>query len=85
MESAHPQPPGADRQHGAETGEHLLGSLVGEGDCKYAMRINLTGLHQPGDTCGQHPRLARACARQNQRMLRRQGDGLGLFGIEIGK
>ena len=33
----------------------------------------------------EHARLARASTRKDEAVLRRQGDGLQLFGVEIGE
>ena len=85
VEGADPHPAGAHRQHGGQPGEHLLGSFVGKCNRQNAGRIDLTGLDQPGDAGGQHAGLARAGTGEDQRMLPRKGDGLELFGVEIGE
>ena len=84
VKGADPHAAGAHRQHGRQAGEHFLGGFVGKCNRQDACGIDLTGLDQPGDAGGQHPRLARAGTGQDQRMLRRKGDGLELFGVEIG-
>jgi hypothetical protein len=44
---------------------------------------DLAGGNQPGDAGGQHPRLARTGAGEDQGVLRRQGDGGQLRFIEV--
>ena len=73
------------RQHGLQAQLHLFGRLVGEGHRQNAAGRDLRGLQQPGDASGQHPGFARTCARQDQRMLRRQGHGPVLLLIELGE
>jgi hypothetical protein len=46
---------------------------------------SLAGLHQVRDARREHARLAAACAREDQRALARERDGLELLGIEAGK
>jgi len=62
----------AVRQHGTQASEHLFGGFVGEGHGNQTARRHLTGLQQPGNAGGEHPGLARTCAGQYQRVLRRQ-------------
>ncbi len=83
MEGADPHAARVDRQHRRDAGEHLLRRLVGEGHREDAVRRHLPGLDQPHDARGQHPRLARAGARQNQRRFMRQRHGGALFGVEV--
>ncbi len=85
VESAHPHAAGGDRQHGGDAREHFLRRLVGERDREHAGGADVAGLDQPGDARGEHARLARARARQDQRGLVGQGDGGELFGVEIGE
>ena len=63
--------------------QHLLGGLVGEGHGQHAAGRDLAGLEQPGDARGQHARLARAGAGEDQRGLGRQRDGGELLGVEV--
>ncbi len=56
------------RQHVRQAGHHFLGGLVGEGDRQNATGRDLPGLQQPSDAGGQHPRLARTGAGEDQRM-----------------
>ncbi len=83
VESADPHTARIDGQHGGKTRRHLLGRLVGEGHGHDAARRNLAGLDQPGDARCEHARFSRTGAGQDQRRLRRQGDGGELFGVEI--
>ncbi len=53
---------------GRQARQHFLGGLVGEGHGQDAARRDLAGLQQPGDARGQHPRLAGARPRENQRV-----------------
>ena len=85
VECANPHGIHIHRQHGLQPQLHLLGGLVGEGHRQNAARRNLRGLQQPGNAGGQHPRLARPCARQNQRMLGRQGHGTVLLAVQLGE
>ena len=83
VEGANPHAAHADRQHGRQPRHHFLGSLVGEGDGQDAAGRGVTVLQQPGNARGQHPRLARAGAGQNERMAGRQRDGGELLGVEV--
>jgi len=84
VEGADPHAARAHRQHGRQAGEHLLGRFVRECNRQDAGRIDLAGLDQPGDASGQNAGLARTGASQDQRVLRWQGHGLQLFGIQVG-
>ena len=85
VEGADPHPAGVDRQERGEPRLHFLGRLVGEGHGEDTLRPDLAGGDQPGDARGQHARLAAARAGEDQRMLRRQGDGGVLLRVEVGK
>ena len=82
VKGANPHAMHIDGQHGGEAGQHFLGGFVGERHRHQAAGGNLARLQQPGNAGGQHPGFARAGARQNQRMLWRQGDGRHLLGVE---
>ena len=60
---------------------HFLRRLVGEGDRADLLRGE-AGLQQPGDLVRDHPRLARARARQHQTGAVQVVDGFELGGIE---
>ena len=83
VEGADPHAAHVDRQHRGQPRQHLLGRLVGEGHRQHATRRHLTGGQQPGDARGQHARLARAGAGQDQRRLRGQRYCGQLLGIEV--
>ena len=83
MESAYPHAAHVHRQHAGQAQHHLFGGLVGKRHGQHAARRDLAGLQQPGDACGQHPRLAGACASQDQRMRVWQHDRGQLLGIEV--
>ena len=83
VEGADPHAAHVDRQHAGQARHHLLGGLVGEGHGQHAGRRYLAGLQQPGDAGGQHPRLARAGAGQDQRVFGRQRDGGALLRVEV--
>ena len=70
VEGADPHAAHVHRQHRRQARQHLLGRLVGEGHRQHAAGRDLAGLQQPGDARGQHARLARAGAGQDQRRLR---------------
>src|SRR3990167_6981167 len=82
MKGADPHAAHVHRQHGGQPRHHLLGGLVGEGDGQDAAGRGLAGREQPGDARGEHARLARTGAGQDERMARRQGDGSELLGVE---
>ncbi len=82
MERAHPHAARVDRQHRRDAGEHLARGLVRERDREEPVRTHLPGLDEPRDARREHARLAAARAGENQRGLRRQGDGFELFGVE---
>ena len=64
---------------------HFLGGLVGKGHGQNAAGRGIAVLQQPGDTRGEHARLARAGASQDERVARRQGDGGQLLVVQIGQ
>ena len=78
VEGHHPHrahaPP--DQQLGAVA--HLAGRLVGERDREDLARLDRAGRDQVGDPVGQHPRLARAGAGEDQQRPVAVGDGLAL-------
>ena len=82
VEGANPHAAHVHRQHGGEARHHFLGGLVGEGDGQNAAGRSVAVLQQPRDAGGEHARLARARARQNQGVPVGQGDGGELFGVE---
>ena len=82
VKGADPHATHVHRQHAGEPGHHLLGRLVGESHCHHPAGPHLPGLQQPGDAGGEHPRLARTGARENERVLRRQGHSGTLLGVE---
>jgi hypothetical protein len=69
VERADPHPSRVDGRHRGEADEHLLRRLVGERDGEYRQRRRLARCQQPGDARRQHPRLAAAGAREDQRRL----------------
>ncbi len=83
VEGADPHPPGVDREHRRQPREHFLGGLVGEGHRQDALGAAVAVLDQPGDPRGEHPRLARAGAGEDQGMLGRQRHGGELFRVEV--
>ena len=85
VEGADPHRARADRQHGAKTGLHFLGGLVGEGHRQDAGRAHVALLDQPGDARGEHARLAGTRPRQNEGRLVRKGHGGQLFGVQVGE
>ena len=85
VEGANPHAAHIHRQHGAEPRHHLLGGLVGKRHRQNATGRNIAVLQQPGDAGGQHPRLARARASQDQRVLCGKRNGSTLLGVEGGK
>ena len=59
---------------------HLLRGLVGEGDGQQLAGARAPGLHEPGDAMGEHARLARAGAGQDQQRAVAVGHG-GALGL----
>ena len=82
VKRAHPHAPRVQRQHGRQARLHLARGLVGKRHGQHAAGRHLPRLQQPGNARGQHPRLARTGPGQNERVLRRQGDGGALLGIQ---
>ena len=85
VEGAYPHAAHVVGQHGRQAGQHFLGRLVGEGHGQDGARRGLARLQQPGDARGQHPRLARARAGQDQRVAGRKRDGSKLLLVEVGQ
>ena len=83
VEGADPHAAHRQRQQRAQTGQHLLGRLVGERHRHHAGRRQLAGLDQPRDARGQHARLAGAGPGQDQRRARGQRDRGALFGVQV--
>ena len=54
-----------DWQHRAQSREHFFGSFIGKRHRHHATGRDLPGLHEPGDSRGQHAGLTRASTRQN--------------------
>lgn len=84
MEGADPHAAGAHRQHGRQAGEHFLGGFVGKCNRQNAGRIDLTGTGS-ARRCGWSARGSWPEPAPARRMLPRKGDGLELFGVEIGE
>ncbi len=82
VEGADPHAARVDRQHRRDAREHFLRRLVGEGHRENAVRRHPAGLDQPRNARGQHARLARTRAREDQRGRVRQRHRGALFGIE---
>ena len=61
---------------------HLLRGLVGEGDGQDLAGARAPGLHEPGDAVGEHARLARAGAGQDEQRAVAVGHGLALGRVE---
>ena len=59
---------------------HLLRGLVGEGDGQQLAGARAAGLHEPGDAMGEHARLARAGAGQDEQRAVAVGHG-GALGL----
>ena len=85
VEGADPHAPDVDRQHPGQPRLHFPGGLVGEGHGQHAGRRDLAVGNQPGDARGQHPRLARTGAGEDQGMYGRQGDRRQLWRVEVVK
>ena len=85
VKGADPHAADVDRHQRRQPRCHFLGRLVGKRHRQHPVRPDLAGGNQPGNTGGQHPRLATAGAGKNQRMHRRQRHRLQLRGIEIGE
>jgi hypothetical protein len=75
VEGADPHAARVDRQHGGDAGEHLARRLVGEGDCEDVGGRRSPSLDEPGDARSEHPRLAAARAREDERVLVGRRDG----------
>mgnify|MGYP000153142796 CR=1 FL=1 len=85
VEGADPHAAHIERQHGREARHHLACRLVGEGHRQHATRRNLAGLQQPGNARGQHARLARTGAGQNQARALHVIDGRLLGRVQAGQ
>ena len=83
VEGADPHAARIHRQHRCQARHHLLGSLVGESHCHHAAGRNLARLQQPGDARRQHAGLARARAREDERVLARQRDRGALLRVKL--
>ena len=59
---------------------HLLRGLVGEGDGQQLAGARAPGLHEPGDAMGEHARLARAGAGEDEQRAFAVGHG-GALGL----
>ena len=62
------------------TGKISQGMSIQDG--QDAARRHLPGLQQPGDACGEHARLAGACAREHETWPTEMVNGLELCGIQ---
>ena len=88
----HPRAGGVERHHPHRAGgaadeqldplAHLLRRLVGERDREDLVRARLLGAHQVGDAVGEHARLARAGAREDQQRPLAVHDGVSLGRVE---
>jgi len=76
-------PAAAAAQQRRGPGEHLAGRLVGEGD-RQDPRGSGAPLHELGDSCDHHPRLAGARTGEHQQRPRRRQHGIGLGRVEAG-
>ncbi len=76
----HPVGPRADQADDALA--HLARGLVGEGDGEDLAGPHAPGRQQVGDAVGQHPRLARAGAGDDQQRAALVDDRLALLGVE---
>ncbi len=85
VEGANPHAAHVHRQHGRQARHHFLGGLVGECDSQDAAGRGVAVLQQPGDAGGEHARLARASARQDECMACGQRDGGQLLVVEVGQ
>ena len=85
VEGADPHAAGIDRQHRGNPRQHLLGGLVGEGHREDRRRARLSGGDEPGEAGREHPGLAAARPREDQRMLRRQRHRGELLRIQVGE
>jgi hypothetical protein len=85
VKGADPHAARIDRQHRGKPCQHFLCCLVGEGHGQKALRRDLSGLDQPGDTGGEDTGFAATGTGKNQRGLVGQGDGFKLFVVEAGK
>ena len=85
VEGANPHPAHAHGQHGRQARHHFFGGFVGKRHRQNAAGRGQAVLQQPSNARSQHPGFARASARQNQRVARRQRDGGELFGVEVGQ
>ena len=82
VEGHHPHRPGAGADEGLDPLAHLGGGLVGEGDREDLARLRAALAEQPRDAVGQHARLARARARDDEQRGALVHDGLALVGVE---
>ena len=85
VKSADPHAANIDRQRCRQAGNHFFGRFVGESHRQNAVRTDLAGGNQPGDTRRQHPCFAAAGAGEDQCVDRRQRYGLQLRGGEVYK
>ena len=82
VEGADPHAAHVDGQHRRQPRLHLLGRLVGERDGHQPAGRHLPRLQQPGDARGEHARLARAGAGQDQRGTGGQRHRRQLLGVQ---
>ncbi len=85
VERADPHPPRVDREHRAESRQHLARGLVRERDREHALRADLPGRDQPCDARREHARLAAAGAGEHECVLRRQRHGGKLLFVQVGE
>jgi hypothetical protein len=83
VEGADPHAAHVDGQDRRQPRHHFLGGLVGEGHGQDAAGGDLARLQQPGDAGGEHPRLAGAGARQDERIALGQGDRGALLRVQV--
>ena len=83
MEGRHPHDPGACPDELGDPLLHLAGSLVCEGDGENLTGLGIAGREQVGDPAGEHPRLARACPRDDEQRPATMLDGGPLRLVEV--
>ena len=82
VEGAEPEPLRRAAEHGRDPLAHLARRLVGEGDGEHLPGRGAACQEQVCESGGQHPRLARARAGENEKRAVERLDGLALLGIQ---
>ncbi len=85
MEGADGEPPQLAAQQPFDAGAHLAGRLVGEGDGHHAVGLDVALANEVSDALGEHPRLARARAGQDEDRAVNGSHRLPLGRIEVSK